>query len=110
VGRIEPGEQCLSLGCRTNFCTEDFACAAACARDGDCGKDSYCKFVDVRPALIGPASTVSICALKPSGSSEAEGIERLCCTNDDCGGQLCAPNSPRPSVWNMTCRAGEQVQ
>jgi hypothetical protein len=110
VGRIESGEQCLSIGCRTNFCTDDFACAAPCARDLDCEKDSYCKFVDVRPALIGPASTVSICTLKPTGSPEAEGIEHLCCTNDDCGGQLCAPNSPRPNAWNMSCRAGEQVQ
>jgi hypothetical protein len=111
VGRIESGEQCSILGCRTGFCTEDFYCAAACARDADCEKDWYCKYIDVRAGLLGPTSSISICVPKPSTSTqEPDAIEHLCCTNDDCGGQLCAPNSPRPNQWNMTCRMGEQIQ
>jgi hypothetical protein len=110
LGRIETGEQCYMIGCRSGYCTDDFVCAAPCARDADCDKDSYCKMIDVRPGLIGPASSVSICAPKPTGSPDTESTEHLCCTNDDCAGQLCAPNSPRTNQWNMSCRMGEQVQ
>jgi hypothetical protein len=114
VGLVESGEPCSIVGCRTNFCTDEFSmlrtCATPCARDTDCERDAYCKFVEVRPALLGPSSSVSICAPKPMGAADTEAIKHLCCTNDDCGGQLCAPNSASTSVWNMSCRAGEQLQ
>jgi hypothetical protein len=108
MGRIATGDGCTLVGCRTNLCTDTFVCATACARDADCDKDSYCKFIDVR-SLIGPPVNVSVCERKPAGSAEAEGIEHLCCTNNDCDGALCAPNSPRANEWNMSCRVGERV-
>jgi hypothetical protein len=108
VGRIESGEQCSIVLCRTGYCTDDFFCAAPCARDADCEKDWYCKTVDVRAGLLAPTSAVSICMPKPT--PEPENLEHLCCTNDDCGGQLCAPNSTRRDQWTMSCRMGEQLQ
>ena len=109
VGRIPSGDACtFGPSCQTNLCTLEQVCAAACARDSDCGEDSYCKSSEV-PAgpIIGigpPASPISICAHKPAATAEAEQIPHLCCTNADCAGRLCAPDSPRAGQWHMSCR------
>jgi hypothetical protein len=114
LGRVESGEQCSILGCRSGFCTDDFYCAAPCARDADCEKDWYCKVTDVRAGLLGPTAPVSICVPKPSGAMgmtpDPDTVDHLCCTNDDCGGRLCAPNALRRDQWIMSCRMGEQLQ
>jgi hypothetical protein len=103
-GRLQVGEPCALLSCRTGYCGDDFECKGPCARDEDCASNGLCQFTEVRQ--IGPTSPVSICMRRPSGSGDAEGIEQLCCTNEDCGSnQLCAPNATeRPMQWHMSCR------
>jgi hypothetical protein len=105
--RLQPGEYCGLLGsCRTGYCGEDSLCGQACAREADCGSKGFCEFVEIGQGLIGPNSQASVCHW--SSIADPEGIEQLCCTDQDCGSnQLCAPHAvDKTSMqWHMNCRA-----
>lgn len=103
--RMPSGDPCsLATSCQTNLCTAESICAAACSRDSDCPADQYCKSSEVRAGIIGPMSPIAICAHRSSVPPDAGNLPHLCCTNDDCAGGLCAPESPRMAQWHMSCR------
>lgn len=106
MGSEPAGTRCFvpSL-CQSGYCTADSACAEPCARNADCEPDHFCSYTEVRSLITNVVSSVPMCTPSPT-ESDVETVERLCCTNADCGsGQLCGPTQVEGQAgWHMACR------